>query len=377
MNFYAITAFYLVVGGLGVGIFLWGKPDGNSLFDRLYRFICVHLPWFLKKALEKCCGKRAPAALDWLWNYICYRSNPIVQIFYLCVVVGGFLTFVAHGFPYMPNRLVGSFHKYVGFGVFTACLTVWWRACSTDPGTVTPLNVDELCEIYPWDEQIFTSAQCKTCEVKKPARSKHCSLCNICVAKFDHHCIWINNCVGVGNHKYFLMFLFFHLVLCFYGMGMGTTILYDIVTQKDLFNAVFVDPQTKQKHKASYLIVVQYLLATEGMLIFVSVLAAVMGLVLCGFFLWHLNLVRIGTTTNELSKWNYVKWCLKQEGAEGKEKLKGLTNIYNHGCVSNFKEVFFPMDVHNLSKSQQASASGRGGGKKEERRKGKDKVKRG
>mmetsp|Transcript_23248 Transcript_23248/g.66076 ORF Transcript_23248/g.66076 Transcript_23248/m.66076 type:complete len:382 (-) Transcript_23248:118-1263(-) len=380
MNFYVITACYLTAGGLGVGIFLWGKPDGNSLFDRLYRLICLHLPWALKKALEKCCGKRAPAALDWLWNYLCYRSNPIVQIFYLCVVVGGFLTFVAHGFPYIPNRLVGAFHKYLGFGVFSSCVYVWWRACTTDPGTVTPLNVDELCEIYEWDDQIFSNSQCKTCDLAKPARSKHCSLCNVCVAKFDHHCIWINNCVGVGNHRYFLMFLFWHLVLCFYGVGMGTTILYDITTQKDLFNAVFVDPATKQKHKASYMIVLQYLLATEGMLIFVSVLSAVMGLVLCGFFLWHLNLVRIGTTTNELSKWNYIRWCLKQEGEEGKEKINGLTNIYNQGCFSNFKEVFLPLNVHKLPKSQQACGTGRGGGKKEEpvkeRKKGKDKAKR-
>lgn len=379
MNFYLITSFYVVGGGLGVGIFLWGKPDGNSLFDRLYRVVCVHFPWALKKALEKCCGRRGPAALDATWNYVCYTSNPLVQIFYILVVVGGFLTFVAYGYPHLPNRLAGAYHKYSGLCVFATCLLVWWRACATDPGSVTQHNVDELTRIYEWDSMIFHNGQCKTCEIAKPARSKHCSLCNTCVAKFDHHCIWINNCVGVGNHKWFLGFLFWHLVLCFYGFGLGSSIIYDLVVQKNLFQAVFVDPTTRERHQATYVIIGQYMLATEGMLIFVTLLACIMGLVLFGFFLWHLNLVRTGTTTNELSKWNYLRWCLKQDGEEGKEKLKNLTNIYNKGCVRNFREVFFPIDVHNLPGRK--SANLKAGGKKEEqttnrsRGKGKDRDK--
>merc|ERR1712194_822969 len=113
-------------------------------------------------------------------------------------------------------------------------------------------------------------------------------------------------------------------------------------------NAVFVDPVTRERHKATKMIIVQYLLATEGMLIFVVLLAAVMGLVLFGFFLWHLNLVRIGTTTNELSKWSYVKWALKQQGEQGKEELKKLVNPFNKGMIANFREVFFNIDVHRL-----------------------------
>merc|ERR1711879_105172 len=121
-------------------------------------------------------------------------------------------------------------------------------------GTITPSNVEDLLERYKWDEQIFSEAYCKTCQLTKPARSKHCSLCNVCIAKFDHHCIWINNCVGVGNHKWFLGFLFWHLVICFYGCGLGTVIAYDVVLRKDLFNAVFVDPVTRERHPATYLI---------------------------------------------------------------------------------------------------------------------------
>mmetsp|Transcript_38103 Transcript_38103/g.100646 ORF Transcript_38103/g.100646 Transcript_38103/m.100646 type:complete len:379 (+) Transcript_38103:112-1248(+) len=378
MNFYIITAGYLLVGGVGVGIFIWGKAEGNSFFDKLYRLVCVAAPRLLKSALAKCFGPRAPAALDAAWEYVCFKSNPIVQMFYLMVVVGGVLSFMAFGFPHIPNRFLGGMHKYIGFAIFTTCVSVWWKACTTDPGIVTKQNVEDLCDIYEWDDQIFCSAKCKTCDVLKPARSKHCGLCNVCVAKFDHHCIWINNCVGVGNHKWFLAFLFWHLVLCLYGCGLGTTIAYDVILQKDLFNAVFVDPTTREQKRATYLIVAQYMLATEGMVVFVSVLSTVMGLVLFGFFLWHLNLVRIGTTTNELSKWNYVKWCLKHE-EDSNEKLSSLRNIYNKGMVKNYAEVFFPLDVHSLPR--QLAAAGRASGQKNDqparRSKGKDKVKKG
>lgn len=348
MNFILITCCYVGLAGLGVGIFLWGKPDGNSLFDRAYRLLWFHFPRVLKKVLEKCCGKRAPAALDWTWNYLCFTSNPLVQLFYLLVVVGGFITFVANGFPHIPSRLISSWHRYTGLGVFLACVTNWWKACSTDPGTITRLNVDRLCEVYPWDDQLFSAQLCRTCNTLKPARSKHCSLCGICVARFDHHCIWVNNCIGLGNHKWFLGFLFWHQVLCIYGVFLGLMIVYEHVLEKDLFRAVFVDPVTKERHQATYMIILQYMLATEGMLIFICILAGVMGVVLCGFFLWHLNLVRSATTTNELSKWSYLKWVLKKEGEEGKKKIKTLRNHYNNGCIANFKEVFFNLDVHNL-----------------------------
>ena len=80
--FYLTIAGYIVVGGAGVGVFLYGKEHGNSIFDRLYRIFCMHLPRVLKKAfkgltgwstrcqgLEKVFGKRAPAALDAAWVY--------------------------------------------------------------------------------------------------------------------------------------------------------------------------------------------------------------------------------------------------------------------------------------------------------------------
>mmetsp|Transcript_42823 Transcript_42823/g.121020 ORF Transcript_42823/g.121020 Transcript_42823/m.121020 type:complete len:385 (+) Transcript_42823:143-1297(+) len=365
MNFWLITAIYVSIGVFVIGVFIWGKGEGTSCFDRAYRVMCVHFPTALKWALQKCFGPRAPAALDAAWTYLCYRSNPIVQFFYLGVLVGGYIVFVIAGYSHVPSPMLSGVHKWTGFFVFFMCTWTWWKACSTDPGIVTEKNVEDLIEIWPWDEQIFTNGRCTTCDIPKPARSKHCGMCGVCVAKFDHHCIWINNCVGVGNHKWFLLFLWWHLVICCYGGGMGLTIAYEITKEKDLFGAVFVDPVTRQRTNATYLIVAQYLLATEGMLIFVTVLSTVMGLVLCGFFLWHLHLVRKGTTTNELSKWSFVKWALRHED-DGLEKIASLRNIYDKGLKANFREVFVPIDVHRLPRQLASEAQGtvtRQGGK--------------
>eukprot|EP00549_Striatella_unipunctata_P002126 CAMPEP_0118687700 /NCGR_PEP_ID=MMETSP0800-20121206/8525_1 /TAXON_ID=210618 ORGANISM="Striatella unipunctata, Strain CCMP2910" /NCGR_SAMPLE_ID=MMETSP0800 /ASSEMBLY_ACC=CAM_ASM_000638 /LENGTH=299 /DNA_ID=CAMNT_0006584907 /DNA_START=415 /DNA_END=1314 /DNA_ORIENTATION=+ len=59
---------------------------------------------------------------------------------------------------------------------------------------------------------------CRRCNAYKPTRAHHCSVCKRCIVKMDHHCPWVNNCVGIGNHKYFLLFVFYTCVSCMYSL---------------------------------------------------------------------------------------------------------------------------------------------------------------
>ncbi|KAJ1929516.1 palmitoyltransferase for Vac8p [Tieghemiomyces parasiticus] len=62
---------------------------------------------------------------------------------------------------------------------------------------------------------------CRKCDGPKPDRAHHCSVCGACVLKMDHHCPWINNCVGHGNHKAFILFVFWGSLYCLYVFASG------------------------------------------------------------------------------------------------------------------------------------------------------------
>ena len=123
--------------------------------------------------------------------------------------------------PYLP-----WWHKITGTVVMFICYFSFFMASYIDPGIIkTKAEAKQGKKRYEFDEVMFTSENtCVSCSIEKPARSKHCSVCDVCVEKFDHHCIWINNCVGRKNYKWFLLFLFMHVIICWYGFIAGMLI---------------------------------------------------------------------------------------------------------------------------------------------------------
>lgn len=59
----------------------------------------------------------------------------------------------------------------------------------------------------------------------KPERTHHCSICNTCVLKFDHHCPWLNQCVGIGNERYFVLFMVWLAIGCSVVMFSGWRVM--------------------------------------------------------------------------------------------------------------------------------------------------------
>ena len=69
--------------------------------------------------------------------YVFYKPNPIIQIMYLLVAVGGFIVYVQVGFvEYCPGPYLPEYHKITGSILMFVCYYSFYMACVTDPGFI-------------------------------------------------------------------------------------------------------------------------------------------------------------------------------------------------------------------------------------------------
>jgi hypothetical protein len=109
---------------------------------------------------------------------------------------------------------------------------------------------------------------CSKCGKTKPPRAHHCSICEKCVLKMDHHCPWVNNCIGLHNHRYFILFLTYAFLGCFFFV-LTSLPYYSELSSNSLSNLAFI-------------------------------MLTVLAVSLLCFGLWHWYLVLKGITTIEL-----------------------------------------------------------------------------
>jgi len=177
------------------------------------------------------------------------------------------------------------------------------------PGYVTERNQEALEELYPYDGFLYVKRTCETCGCARVPRSKHCKVVDRCVEKYDHFCPWVNNAIGARNYRYFLLFVFSTAVFLTYASYVLTNVLLHIVEKEQLWNVVFVHSVTKEKSKGDWRVVLQYMIGSWGLMLFLWILAIVMGATLWGFFTYHVYLIRCGTTTNEAGKLSGLQDC--------------------------------------------------------------------
>ena len=248
-------------------------------------------------------GNKITEFLIGILDYIIFKPNPLVQIFYLLIAVGGFYIYVTVAFvKFVPGPYCHWWHKITGSILMFICYYSFYMASVTDPGVIkTKQQVKQAKRLYKYDEVMYIKEnECVTCKFEKPARSKHCSVCDVCVEKFDHHCIWINNCVGRRNYKWFLLFLFLHIIICFYGGIFGLLIFYGQMELKNMQGMEFINLETRERIKPTFWLHFKYFFLNEEKHFGIVVtICLVMAIVLVFFFRYHLNLARSNMTTNE------------------------------------------------------------------------------
>eukprot|EP01127_Copromyxa_protea_P017745 TRINITY_DN5454_c0_g1_i2.p1 TRINITY_DN5454_c0_g1~~TRINITY_DN5454_c0_g1_i2.p1 ORF type:complete len:237 (+),score=9.82 TRINITY_DN5454_c0_g1_i2:244-954(+) len=167
-----------------------------------------------------------------------------------------------------------------------AMLYTHWKTAFRDPGII-PRGRGEIPEERVREElvngRVVVTTFCRTCTIWRPPRAHHCRTCDNCVMEFDHHCPWVGNCVGLGNYRWFNLFLWFVTMGCMYMI---------IICGVDLGFKVSI---STSKTWAQDVIQYPYHLA----LILYSFIATLSVVSLC---IYHCQLICSGKTTYEMIK---------------------------------------------------------------------------
>ena len=302
MELFAILwILYTGVVVLAVYGFFLADTTAESMNGNFSRFLFEDLPRSFTSTCQSYLPRPVFEGCFFAYDYVVNKRNPILQITYILILNGSYTIWLLYGRPTLDtNAYLSWHHVYIADAGVLMCLYTFYLACKTDPGTITQETYP--CFMHsPYDGTLFVKGKaCTTCHVPKPARSKHCSLCGKCVAISDHHCIWINQCVGELNYRYFLLFLLTNTLFFTYAaMVLGLVL---VSKGEGLVGAVFTKASTLTEYKGTPLIVAQYICSTNVLLVTICALAVIMAIAVGCFFIYHINLVSQGMTTNESVK---------------------------------------------------------------------------
>ncbi|NWX08035.1 ZDHC4 palmitoyltransferase, partial [Caloenas nicobarica] len=217
--------------------------------------------------------------------------------------------------------------------------------CSrADPGIITKSNHASLVKMYAYDGVLFQKGvTCPTCNVEKPARSKHCSVCSVCVHRFDHHCVWVNNCVGALSTRYFLLYLCALAGAAAAVAAVTAAFLTRVVLLSGVMRGSYIDEQG-QERAVEILFLVQHLFLTFPRIVFMLGFVTLLTLVLGAYSCFNLYLAFTNQTSNEWYK-SRRYGCSHHQALKPHDRQVGYKNIYSKGVWMNLKEIFKPPTV--------------------------------
>ncbi|NXI35909.1 ZDHC4 palmitoyltransferase, partial [Galbula dea] len=216
--------------------------------------------------------------------------------------------------------------------------------CSqADPGIITTSNHASLLQIYAYDGVLFQKGiVCPTCNMEKPARSKHCSLCRVCVHRFDHHCVWLNSCIGAFNAKYFCLYLLSLTAMAAAIASITAAFLIQVVLLSGMMHGRYIDDQG-QERAVEILFLVQHLFLTFPRIVFMLGFVLLLALILGAYCCFNLYLALTNQTSNEWYK-SRRYGCSHHLTLQPQHRVV-YKNIYSKGIWMNLKEIFKPATV--------------------------------
>eukprot|EP00965_Chrysotila_dentata_P009887 322523-Pleurochrysis_carterae.AAC.3 len=100
------------------------------------------------RCLGKICGKRCAAACEYVDDVCCWRPNPLLQLFYLSLMGGGFILYYMHCLPHIPNTRLSAWHRLSSYAAMLGGFVIFFLASFCDPGTVTSANLHRFSTVH-------------------------------------------------------------------------------------------------------------------------------------------------------------------------------------------------------------------------------------
>ncbi|KAM3591844.1 uncharacterized protein V6R79_008239 [Siganus canaliculatus] len=340
MDFLTLFAIYVAV--VLTCIVLVCKYSGQQqtpfsiLFNSVAKVVAPFTPQWLQKFSH------------WTLHRLFHQRNNMFIYLHILLEVAVYAEFTFEVFGFcreMDTTLTSLSVPYILLVIKTS---LFYLCIKRDPGTITKKKVSSQLQIYAYDRRLFQPGlSCPTCQLVKPARSKHCRVCNRCVHRFDHHCVWVNNCIGAQNTRYFLLYLFSVCAMAGDIALLTGDMLLHVVLRSGLLRASYLD-EYGQQQPAGPLFVVQHLFMTFPRIVFMLGFLVFVFLLLAGYALFHSYLALVNQTANEWYKSRgYI--CQHCHPTTTADHLcdpvpdHSKRYYYNRGLLRNLGEIFFPL----------------------------------
>lgn len=338
MDFLTLFAIYVVVVLTCIGLVC--KYSGQQqtpfglLLNSVTRVLSPLTPKWLQRLLQRAVHK------------LFHQRNNMFIYLHILLEGAAYAEFSYEVFGYCRDMGTSLTSLAVPYILLLVKSCFFYLCIRRDPGTVTKKKHAVQLQVYPYDGRMFhPGVSCPTCQLVKPARSKHCRVCNRCVQRFDHHCVWVNNCVGAQNTRYFLMYL---LSVCSMAGSMALLtgeMLVQAVLRSGLLRAHYLD-QYGQQQQAGPTFIIQHLFLTFPRIVFMLGFLVFVWFLLASYFLFHSYLALVNQTSNE---WYKLRGFVCQHchptvpGQHCSPPPKHSTKFfYSRGVLKNLWEIFSP-----------------------------------
>uniref|UniRef100_UPI003AAAA626 palmitoyltransferase ZDHHC4 n=2 Tax=Centroberyx TaxID=88664 RepID=UPI003AAAA626 len=338
MDFLTLFAVYVAVVLACIALVCRYSGQQQTPFSLLFNYISKLTAPFTPKWLQR--------FSQWTLHRLFHQRNNMFIYLHILLEGAVYAEFTYEVFGYcreMDTTLTSLSVPYV----LLAVKSLFFYLCiKRDPGTVTKKRVAGQLQIYPYDRRMFhPGVSCPTCQLLKPARSKHCRVCNRCVQRFDHHCVWVNNCIGALNTRYFLLYLFSVCAMAGDIALLTGDMLLHAVLRSGLLRASYLDEHGQQQ-QAGPLFVIQHLFLTFPRIVFMLGFLVFVFFLLAGYALFHSYLALANQTSNEWYKSRgFVCRHCRPAAADhlcSPAPDRSRRHYYSRGIVQNLREIFFP-----------------------------------